>query len=189
MLAGRACGRDYARADLDRSGAFVEGYRFPCRSDIIAFDGTPFEIDAQSVRRSWKMPFRNSVRALRPNAAAPVPVPLSCLCRRGVVEKVGSPEPMEEDMLAFAFDMRPTSRLSCQIKMSDAFDGLVVRVLKSRPDSGATCTLRAHAVSGMVDEEATPTFVEWGNKKARLRIPSSEARRGAGARGDAPCRL
>ena len=35
---------------------------------------------------------------------------------------------MEEDMLDFAFDVRPTSRLSCQIKMSDAFDGLVVRV-------------------------------------------------------------
>jgi 2Fe-2S ferredoxin len=31
-------------------------------------------------------------------------------------------------MLDFAFDVRPTSRLSCQIKMSDALDGLVVHV-------------------------------------------------------------
>jgi 2Fe-2S ferredoxin len=35
---------------------------------------------------------------------------------------------MEEDMLDFAFDVRPVSRLSCQIKVSDALDGLVVRI-------------------------------------------------------------
>ena len=42
------------------------------------------------------------------------------------VEKVGARNPMEEDMLDFAFDVRPNSRLSCQIKVSDALDGLVV---------------------------------------------------------------
>jgi len=41
-------------------------------------------------------------------------------------EKVGAPTPMEEDMLDFGFDVRPNSRLSCQIKVSDALDGLVV---------------------------------------------------------------
>jgi 2Fe-2S ferredoxin len=41
---------------------------------------------------------------------------------------VGGPNEMEEDMLDFAFDVRPTSRLSCQIKVTDALDGLVVRV-------------------------------------------------------------
>jgi len=41
-------------------------------------------------------------------------------------DKVGSPSPMEEDMLDFGFDVRPTSRLSCQIKVSDELDGLVV---------------------------------------------------------------
>jgi 2Fe-2S ferredoxin len=41
-------------------------------------------------------------------------------------EKTGEPSPMEEDMLDFAFDVRPTSRLSCQIKVSDDLDGLVV---------------------------------------------------------------
>jgi len=40
---------------------------------------------------------------------------------------VGGPSPMEEDMLDFAFDVRPTSRLSCQIKVTDALDGLTVR--------------------------------------------------------------
>ncbi len=39
----------------------------------------------------------------------------------------GKAEPMEEDMLDFAFDVRPTSRLSCQIKVKDTLDGLVVR--------------------------------------------------------------
>ncbi|MCZ8183101.1 MAG: 2Fe-2S iron-sulfur cluster-binding protein [Beijerinckiaceae bacterium] len=42
------------------------------------------------------------------------------------VASVGTAAPMEEDMLDFAFDVRPTSRLSCQIKVSDALDGLVV---------------------------------------------------------------
>jgi ferredoxin, 2Fe-2S len=41
--------------------------------------------------------------------------------------KTGEPSPMEEDMLDFAFDVRPTSRLSCQIKVQEEFDGLVVR--------------------------------------------------------------
>ena len=44
------------------------------------------------------------------------------------VEKVGARNPMEEDMLDFAFDVRDNSRLSCQIKVSDALDGLRVKV-------------------------------------------------------------
>ena len=43
-------------------------------------------------------------------------------------EATGSPEQMEEDMLDFAFDVRSESRLSCQIKITDALDGLVVRI-------------------------------------------------------------
>lgn len=40
----------------------------------------------------------------------------------------GEPEPMEEDMLDFAFDVRPNSRLSCQIKVTNELDGLRVTV-------------------------------------------------------------
>jgi len=40
--------------------------------------------------------------------------------------KVGEPSPMEEDMLDFAYDVKPNSRLSCQIKVSEALDGLTV---------------------------------------------------------------
>jgi len=43
-------------------------------------------------------------------------------------EKVGGPSMMEEDMLDFAFDVKEVSRLSCQIKVKEEFDGLVVHV-------------------------------------------------------------
>lgn len=42
-------------------------------------------------------------------------------------DKTGSAEAVEEDMLDFAFDVQPTSRLSCQIYIKDDLDGLVVR--------------------------------------------------------------
>ena len=43
-------------------------------------------------------------------------------------ERVGPPAEMEEDMLDFAFDVRESSRLSCQIKVTQELDGLIVRV-------------------------------------------------------------
>ncbi len=43
-------------------------------------------------------------------------------------EATGQPAEMEEDMLDFAFDVREESRLSCQIKVTDKLDGLVLRV-------------------------------------------------------------
>jgi len=42
-------------------------------------------------------------------------------------DRVGGPSPMEEDMLDFAFEVQPNSRLSCQIKVADELDGLTVR--------------------------------------------------------------
>lgn len=44
------------------------------------------------------------------------------------LEATGTRSEMEEDMLDFAFDVRENSRLSCQIKVTDKLDGLVVRV-------------------------------------------------------------
>ena len=41
-------------------------------------------------------------------------------------EKTGPPSPMEEDMLDFGYDVRANSRLSCQIKVTEGLDGLVV---------------------------------------------------------------
>ena len=42
--------------------------------------------------------------------------------------KTGKLEDIEEDMLDFAFDVREESRLSCQIKVTDGLDGLVLRI-------------------------------------------------------------
>ena len=41
-------------------------------------------------------------------------------------ERTGPPSPMEEDMLDFGYDVRPNSRLSCQIKVTAQLEGLVV---------------------------------------------------------------
>ncbi len=43
-------------------------------------------------------------------------------------DKTGSREAMEDSMLDFAEGVQETSRLSCQIKVTDALDGLVVRM-------------------------------------------------------------
>ena len=42
-------------------------------------------------------------------------------------EKTGEASAMEQDMLDFAFEVRPNSRLSCQITVKEDLDGLVVR--------------------------------------------------------------
>ena len=46
----------------------------------------------------------------------------------GWYEKVGAPQPMEEDMLDFAWEVKPNSRLSCQIKVTEELDGLILDV-------------------------------------------------------------
>lgn len=45
-------------------------------------------------------------------------------------EKTGEAQPMEEDMLDFASDVRPSSRLSCQIRIRPELEGLVVHTPK-----------------------------------------------------------
>jgi 2Fe-2S ferredoxin len=46
--------------------------------------------------------------------------------------KAGMRSEIEESMLEFAEGVRPESRLSCQIRVSDALDGLVVRLPESQ---------------------------------------------------------
>ena len=43
-------------------------------------------------------------------------------------EKVGKPSAMEQSMLDFAENVKESSRLSCQIKVKDELDGLIMRV-------------------------------------------------------------
>ena len=47
-------------------------------------------------------------------------------------DKTGTSSAMEESMLDFAENVDTNSRLSCQIKVSDALDGLVVRMPQSQ---------------------------------------------------------
>jgi 2Fe-2S ferredoxin len=46
----------------------------------------------------------------------------------GWFAKLAEPTEDEEDMLDLAFDLQETSRLGCQIIMTDALDGLVVKL-------------------------------------------------------------
>ena len=48
------------------------------------------------------------------------------------MDKVGTPEDMEQSMLDFAENVRPNSRLSCQISVSDDLDGLRVTTPESQ---------------------------------------------------------
>lgn len=49
----------------------------------------------------------------------------------GWFERLPPPSAEEEDMLDFARDLAPTSRLGCQIRVARALDGLTVRVPRS----------------------------------------------------------
>src|SRR5262249_15352819 len=43
------------------------------------------------------------------------------------LDKAGARSEEEDDHFAFAFELRPNSRRSCQIRVTEALDGLVVR--------------------------------------------------------------
>lgn len=50
----------------------------------------------------------------------------------GWLAKTGERTAMEETILDFAEGVEPNSRLSCQIKVSDALDGLILRMPESQ---------------------------------------------------------
>ncbi|WP_165219277.1 2Fe-2S iron-sulfur cluster-binding protein [Affinirhizobium pseudoryzae] len=96
---------------------------------IVAFDGTRFDLDAEQGSTVMENAVRNSVPGIDAECGG------ACACATCHVYvddawtgTVGGPQPMEEDMLDFAVDVRPTSRLSCQIKITPALDGLIVHV-------------------------------------------------------------
>lgn len=96
---------------------------------IVAYDGVNFDIDAEDGSTVMENAVRNSVPGIEAECGG------ACACATCHVyvddawaEKVGSPQVMEEDMLDFAYDVRPTSRLSCQIKVTPELDGLIVHV-------------------------------------------------------------
>jgi 2Fe-2S ferredoxin len=95
----------------------------------IAPDGASHEVDAANDTTVMENAIKNMVPGIEAECGG------ACACATCHVyiddawaQTVGEPEAMEEDMLDFAFDVRSTSRLSCQIKVSNALDGLVVRI-------------------------------------------------------------
>ncbi|WP_338662293.1 ferredoxin family 2Fe-2S iron-sulfur cluster binding protein [Pararoseomonas sp. SCSIO 73927] len=51
-------------------------------------------------------------------------------------ERLESPTEDEEDMLDLAFDLQETSRLGCQLIMTDKLDGLVVKLPAGSRNAG-----------------------------------------------------
>lgn len=95
----------------------------------IESDGTSHEIEVENGMTVMEGAIKNSVPGIDADCGG------ACACATCHVyvddawtDKTGPAESMEEDMLDFAFDVRDSSRLSCQIKITDELDGLVVRL-------------------------------------------------------------
>jgi ferredoxin, 2Fe-2S len=89
--------------------------------------GASRTVDAQVGSTVMETAIRNSIPGIDAECGG------ACACATCHVyvaqewtEIVGKPSQMEEDMLDFAFEVRPNSRLSCQIKVTSQIDGLVV---------------------------------------------------------------
>jgi ferredoxin, 2Fe-2S len=97
---------------------------------FVSFDGaTRTEVEAENGSTVMENAIRNAIPGIDAECGG------ACACATCHVyvdeawtDTVGEPSPMEEDMLDFAYDVRPNSRLSCQIKVKDDLDGLVVHV-------------------------------------------------------------
>jgi 2Fe-2S ferredoxin len=94
----------------------------------IEHDGATHTVEAEIGATVMETAQRNNVASIVAECGG------SCTCASCLVhvdepgfEKVGPPSAEEEDMLDFAFEVKPTSRLSCQIKVTQELDGLIVR--------------------------------------------------------------
>jgi 2Fe-2S ferredoxin len=95
----------------------------------IEFDGTPHAVEVRPGLSVMEGAVKNNIPGIDADCGG------ACACATCHVyvdeawrDRVGSPSSMEESMLDFAENTAPNSRLSCQIKVTDALDGLVVRM-------------------------------------------------------------
>ena len=96
-------------------------------------DGTPHEVQAQSGGSVMEAAVDNDV----PGIVAECGGGCSCatchvMVEPGWFEKVGAPDDIEADMLEFVTARSETSRLSCQIEVTEELDGLTVNVPESQ---------------------------------------------------------
>jgi ferredoxin, 2Fe-2S len=108
------------------SACFQFGYLMP-KITFIEANGTARTVEGEVGATVMETAIRNAI----PGIEAECGGACSCATCHVYVDDawtgiVGKPVPMEEDMLDFAFDVRATSRLSCQIKIRADLDGLVV---------------------------------------------------------------
>ena len=94
----------------------------------IEFDGTEHTVDVKTGQSVMEGAIKNDVPGIDADCGG------ACACATchvfvdpAWVEKTGDPSDMEKSMLDFAEGVEPNSRLSCQIKVSDALDGLIIR--------------------------------------------------------------
>jgi len=116
-------------SDRSAAGTWRSGDFFGSMTKVTYIDssGQARTVEAQVGSTVMETALRNSIPGIEAECGG------ACACATCHVyvadewmEKVGKPSQMEEDMLDFAFEVRPTSRLSCQIKVSEELDGLVV---------------------------------------------------------------
>jgi 2Fe-2S ferredoxin len=93
----------------------------------VEHDGTARTVEAENGATVMEVALKNDVGGIVAECGG------SCTCATCLVhvdeariDKVGTRSEEEEDQLDFAFDVRPNSRLSCQITVTDALDGLIV---------------------------------------------------------------
>ena len=94
----------------------------------IEHDGTVHNVEAELGSTVMETALRNDVSSIVAECGG------GCSCATCMVyvddawtAVVGPPSAEEEEQLDSAFEVKPTSRLSCQIKVSEALDGLIVR--------------------------------------------------------------
>ena len=95
--------------------------------NFVDHTGTTRTVEAEEGSTLMEAAIRNAIPGIEAECGG------ACACATCHVyvdeawrEKTGEPTPMEEDMLDFGFDVRPNSRLSCQIKLTADLNGLVV---------------------------------------------------------------
>ena len=99
----------------------------------IAFDGTETEVEAESGLSVMQAAINNGV----PDIVAECGGACSCATCHVHVDsewfsKLADAEDMEKEMLEFVIDPQETSRLSCQIKITDDLDGIIIHTPESQ---------------------------------------------------------
>ena len=99
----------------------------------IEFNGTEHTVDVRTNFTVMEGAVKNNVPGIDADCGG------ACACATCHVyvdeawrEKTGTASAMEESMLDFAENVKENSRLSCQIKVTDALEGLVVRMPESQ---------------------------------------------------------